>query len=100
MLVLCLEAKALISVFVDEEMKRVVDVTDTTQSSKNDNQELVTGGGGYGKVSQREMPNSQMWKLNVDLGEMDITTGGRQGVWGNGIKNTVSRRSGLEFCAQ
>lgn len=39
-LVLRLEAKALISVFVDEEMKRVVDVTDTTQSSKNDNQEL------------------------------------------------------------
>lgn len=78
MLVLRLEAKAPTSVFVDEEMKRVVDVTDATRSSKSDNQELGTGGGGYDKVSQREMPNSQMWKLNVDLGEMDITTGGRQ----------------------
>lgn len=38
MLVLCLEAKARTLVFVDEEMKRVVDLPDITQSSKNDNQ--------------------------------------------------------------
>lgn len=36
--VLRLAAKAGTSVFMDEEMKRVVDGTVTTQSSKNDNQ--------------------------------------------------------------